>query len=201
MYNWRKLSKKEREALLHVRIQKGYPHHRPPHFYEVAGYYHISAACYEHAPFIGKAPERMASFCNQLLTTLADIVAEVSAWCVLPNHYHLLVDIADLKKFMIALGKFHGRTSYLWNGEENRRGRKVWHNAGDRHIRTEAHFWATLNYIHHNPVHHGYVEKWTDWPYSSLHAFLEAVGREKAANIWRSYPPLDYGKGWDDPST
>jgi putative transposase len=58
-----------------------------------------------------------------------------------------------------------------------------------------------MNYIHHNPVHHGYVKKWTDWPYTSAHEFLKAVGREKAAEIWCKYPPLDYGKGWDDPGS
>ena len=54
-----------------------------------------------------------------------------------------------------------------------------------------------MNYIHHNPVHHGYVEKWQDWIWSSAAKFLESAGRERAAQIWRDYPILDYGKGWD----
>jgi hypothetical protein len=46
---------------------------------------------------------------------------------------------------------------------------------------------------------HGYVERWTDWPFSSSHAFLEAMRREKAEAIWRKFPVLDYGQGWDNP--
>ena len=35
----------------------------------------------------------------------------------------------------------------------------------ERAMRSDRHFWATLNYAHHNPVHHGYVARWTDWPW------------------------------------
>jgi len=58
--------------------------------------------------------------------------------------------------------------------------------------------WVVTNYIHHNPIKQGYVKKWQDWPFSSAAAFLENVGRERAAAVWRDYPILDLGKGWDD---
>ena len=79
------------------------------------------------------------------------------------------------------------------------RGSKVWHGVADRAMRDTSHFWATLNYIHHNPVRHGYAESWHDWPWSSASSYLEEVGRSQAESIWKSYPVLDYGKGWDDP--
>jgi len=85
----------------------------------------------------------------------------------------------------------------MWNGEENQRGRQVWHNCLDRGIKLHRHFWASVNYIHHNPVHHGYVDKWQEWPWSSAARFLERVGQETASKIWREYPILDYGKKWD----
>lgn len=65
-------------------------------------------------------------------------------------------------------------------------------------MRGDNHFWATMNYIHHNPVKHGYVNTWTDWPFSSAADFIEEVGRDKAIEIWKSHPILNYGKGWDD---
>jgi putative transposase len=199
MSDGRKLSEAHTQELLKERKAKKFPTHAPPPFWQLAGYYHISAACYEHKHIIGKSPTRMERFCIDLLDELEKITLDISAWCVLPNHYHSLVNIENLKSFMKELGKFHGRTSYNWNGEENCRGRKVWFNAGDRYIRSERHFWATMNYIHHNPVRHKYVKKWTEWPYSSVHEFLEEVGRERAAEIWHKYPLRDYGKGWDDP--
>jgi len=53
--------------------------------------------------------------------------------------------------------------------------------------------------LHHNPVHHGYVGQWQDWPFSSGAAFLKQMGRERAAELWRAYPILDFGKDWDPP--
>jgi putative transposase len=66
-------------------------------------------------------------------------------------------------------------------------------------MRSDGHRWSTVNYIHHNPVRHGYVMRWLDWPFSSAADFLREVGREEALRLWKEYPLLDYGKGWDEP--
>jgi len=86
-----------------------------------------------------------------------------------------------------------------WNGEEATRGRQVFHRATERAMRSERHFWATLNYVHHTPVHHGYVKLWTDWPWSSAPEYLEELGRAEAERVWREYPLLRYGADWDPP--
>jgi putative transposase len=65
-------------------------------------------------------------------------------------------------------------------------------------MKSERHFWATINYIHHNPVKHGYVQHWQDWPFSSAAAYLESVGRKEAERVWHEYPITEYGKGWDE---
>ncbi len=194
-YLWRKLTENQRTELLEYRQLCKRPWHRPPHFEQGALHYHLTAACFEHRPHIGWNPERMADFSRRLIDTFATPPA---AWCVLPNHYHILVHCTDLKAAVSALGRLHGRTSFEWNGEENARGRQVWHSVSDRAMRGSDHFWATVNYVHHNPVKHGYVATWTDWPFSSATGFLEEVGRDQAIAIWKAYPVLDYGKGWDD---
>jgi len=48
----------------------------------------------------------------------------VHAWCVLPNHYHVLSTIPDLPKLIAQVGKLHGSTSFAWNGEDGERGRQ-----------------------------------------------------------------------------
>jgi len=77
--------------------------------------------------------------------------------------------------------------------EDGKFGTTVWIAA----LKSHRHFWASVNYIHHNPVHHGYVDKWTEWPWSSAEAFVLRVGRETASKIWREYPIFEYGKTWD----
>jgi putative transposase len=128
----------------------------------------------------------------------AEAAAIIHAWCLLPNHYHVLTTTSHLPALLARLGKLHGGTSFTWNGEDNARGRQCWHRATDRAMRSEAHAWATVNYVHHNAVKHGHVAKWTDWPWSSTHDYLREKGRDEAAHIWKAYPLGDYGAGWDD---
>jgi putative transposase len=199
MYEWRKMTQAQQDEILSLRQQSQKPWHSPPHQVGESGVYHITAACYEHKPVIGYTPERMHAFAEQLCESVTDAGAKLHGWSVLPNHYHLLITAPDLKYFLSTLGQLHGRTSYMWNGEEQTRGRKVWFNAMDRSLRSDSHYWATVNYIHHNAVHHGYVDTWHEWPFSSALAYLETVGRDEAARQWREYPVFDYGKGWDDP--
>jgi putative transposase len=164
-----------------------------------SGSYLLTAACYERKPVIGASAERMANFEAALLETLGAQARETFAWAVLPNHYHALVHVPDIESLLKAIGQLHGRTSYYWNGEDSARKRHVWYRAAETAMKSERHFWATVNYVLHNAVHHGYVERWQDWPYSSATQYLSEVGREEAERRWRENPVLGYGTDWDPP--
>jgi putative transposase len=198
MYNWRKMTDEERQEALKVRRARKLPWHSPPHLnFEGVHQYLISSACYEHAPIIGTSPKRLTECEEGVLEVCNHFCRSIYAWCILPNHYHAVVKTDQIKELRRALGQFHGRSSFIWNSEDNTRGRKVWHNCFERPIKSERHFWATLNYVHHNPVHHGYVDHWQDWPWSSAREFIEVVGRSRALDLWIQCPILDYGKKWD----
>jgi len=197
-YLWRKLTSKQREGLMVWRKRQGLPWHRPPHRAGDKTRYHVTAACFEHRHYIGWNEDRMQSFCDTLLAVFKGRSALIHAWCVLPNHYHALIETSDILGVLNDLGRMHGRLSFLWNGEENARGRQVWCGVAERYMRNDAHFWATLNYVHNNPVHHGYAGCWQDWPFSSAQEYLAEMGRMFAEKTWREYPILGYGKGWDD---
>ena len=193
------MTHEERQRVLAGRMKNRLPWHAPPHFEYVGNItFLVSAACYEHASIIGVTSSRMADFEIQLLQTCREFETQLFAWCVLPNHYHLLIRTDQIATFRKTLGLLHGRTSYLWNKEENRQGRQVWYRCFERPMQSDGHFWASVNYIHHNPVRHGYVNRWQDWPYSSATQFLERIGREKAIELWNKYPLLDYGDKWDE---
>jgi putative transposase len=196
MYEWRKMSKTERLAVLTERKVRRLPWHAPPHFkYAGEQRFIISAACFEHNPMIGVSTSRMGECESALIRICQELNARLF---VLPNHYHLLIKTDSVDDFLAGIGKFHRSSAYRWNGEDRSRGRKVWFRAVERSMRSVRHYYASLNYIHHNPVKHGYTSKWQEWPFSSAAEYLERVGKEKAAGIWREYPILDYGKGWDD---
>lgn len=199
-YLWRKLNEKQRKELLAWRKERGYPWHSPPHRPNFGHLrFLISAACYEHHSYIGHSPERMDAFSRDLLDVIAVCECRSFAWCVLPNHYHALVEAADIKFLLHELGLMHGRTSYTWNFEEKSRGRKVFFRAVERAMRSDRHYWATINYVHHNPVRHKYVKRWTDWPWSSAVQYLAQLGVDEAKRVWQEYPVDDYGKNWDEP--
>ena len=198
MYYWRNLSDTQREKVLKQRITRGLPWHRPPHLrFEGNHCFIITAACYEHAHIMGKSTDRMDAFQQSLVETFNETGARLRAWCIWPNHYHLLGQTEKLAELRKQIGRLHGRTSRQWNLQDQTVGRKVWYNYFDRDMKSDRHYWASLNYVHNNAVHHGYVDKWQDWPFSSVHEFLEDVGHDEAARIWREYPVLDYGKLWD----
>lgn len=193
------MSERMRHDVFELRRLQNRPWHSPPHWRsDRTDRYLFTAACYEHLPVIGTSPQRMADLEIQLISTLDSCSEQLHAWVILPNHYHFLVTTQEPLDLLAALGKLHGRTSFQWNGEDRRRGRKVWCHATETAIKSERHFWATLNYIHHNPVKHGFAEKWQDWPFSSARSFLEKSGRTEALWLWKEYPVEEYGNGWDD---
>ena len=55
------------------------------------------------------------------------------------------------------------------HGERGIWQRRYWEHA----IRDDRDFVASVNYVHFNPVKHGYVSNAIDWPYSSFHACVE----------------------------
>jgi putative transposase len=145
MYRWRKLTPQQRVDLLDDRKQHKRPWHSPPHYESDAAIYLITAACYEHKPLIGMNSKRIAAFEADLLQTVDQHGEEIFAWVILPNHYHVLLRTQQLKMLLKSIGQLHGRTSFLWNGEDQWRGRQVWCGAAETAMKSERHFWATLN--------------------------------------------------------
>jgi putative transposase len=159
MYDYRKWTPEQQQAAVTERKQRGYPWHSPPHLDEPDRFHIITGSCHDHTPLLD-TDTRLAWFETELLDHIKAQELSCAAWVVLPNHYHILVKIGDIKQFTRKQGQLHGRTSFEINRDDNKVGRKVWY----RCMRSEAHYYTTLNYIHNKPVKHGYVKKWGDWP-------------------------------------
>lgn len=197
-YEYRKLTTEEREAVLRQRLESGYPWHAPPHPYTEGGFYLITAANYEHAHIMAD-PARRTDFEGRLLNSLKASHLNVSGWVILPNHYHVLVGVDSLEQLPGIVQHLHGSTSREWNLADGQTGkRKVWYNFSDRAIRDERHFYKALNYMHYNPVKHGYVTDPYEWPWVSLGTYVENHGRAWLRQQWKAYPPEEFGRGWDD---
>ncbi len=197
MYEYRRLSPEEREDVVRARRERGYPAHQPPHPHRDERTYLITAACYEHGSYLN-TPERRHETLDALFENLLNHDIEPRGWVIMRNHYHLLVRSERFEAIGQAVKRVHGATAREWNVVDGTPGRKVWYRYADRAIRSEAHFYTTLNYIHFNPCHHGEVPSPYAWYWSSVHWYLAHRGREWLQDLWRMYPLRDYGKGWDE---
>jgi REP-associated tyrosine transposase len=116
---------------------------------------------------------------------------ETIAICVLPDHLHAVWSLpqgdAD---FPLRWNVIKGGFSRGLAGDERRsasrvarRERGIWQRRYWEHaIRDEADLARHVDYIHFNPVKHGYVSRVSDWPHSSFKRYVA-----------RGWLPLDWG--------
>jgi REP element-mobilizing transposase RayT len=84
------------------------------------------------------------------------------AWCVLPDHIHVLLEDDDLIAF---IRLFKGRMTPLARGKEPRR--KLWQRSFfDHALRQEESIYRVALYIWENPVRAGIVEEPHEYPWS-----------------------------------
>ena len=57
-------------------------------------------------------------------------------------------------------------------------------------IRDDRDYEQHMNYIHFNPVKHGYATRASDWPYSSIHRYIARgmVGADRGVGIQENQP-------------
>jgi putative transposase len=107
---------------------------------------------------------------------------ETIAICVLPDHLHALWSLPDgdadfsTRWSLIKSGFSRGldpvpsrSASKAIKREKGIWQRRYWEHA----IRDDADLERHADYIHFNPVKHGYVTRVSDWPHSSFHRYVE----------------------------
>ncbi len=170
--------------------------HHPPHLFLDDTWTIITAATVNHVPFL--ASQRAKAFLrNKLRELIQEFHITLKAWVILNDHYHLLLKSNAAKTLPRFFGKLHGSTAFQFNQWDNMLGRQIWHNYWDTCLRNERAYWTRFNYIHQNPVKHGYVPETGQWPFSSYHFYLRKYGAEWLAGCLGKYPVLDYLEGDD----
>ncbi|MCF6169443.1 MAG: hypothetical protein L3J66_00510 [Bacteroidales bacterium] len=122
-------------------------------------------------------------FLNKLTRFILPI-SNIYAYCLMPNHFHLLLGIKErntisnllpienersiLRKFT----NFFISYSKSFNKVHQRQGRLLLQSFKRILVEDGDYFTSLINYIHRNPIHHGMVTNYVDWKYSSYNAFL-----------------------------
>lgn len=171
--------------------------HRPTHIYADDTYYFVTGSILRRSHLLTPITHK-PHLKERLLTLARDYGLTIEAWVILNNHYHLLFHLADGGNLSLFFKHLHGQTSTDFNKWDHQPGRQFWYNYWDWCIRNERDYWQHFNYIHYNPIKHGYVQKLRDWPFSSLFSYLEEKGREWIDDCWRTYPIKEFEIKDDD---
>lgn len=112
-------------------------------------------------------------------TSLAKYPSKVIAIVLLPDHLHaiwaLYADDANYSRRWAWIKKEFTKQWRAAIAQKRASCHKVWQDRFWEHtIRDERDLENHFDYIHYNPVKHGFVESARDWPWSSFHRYVRA---------------------------
>jgi putative transposase len=96
---------------------------------------------------------------------------EIWAWCLMPNHVHLILVPSDPDGLRRALSRVHRGYAGIIQARRKRTGH-FWQGRFGAVAMDEAHLAAALRYVSLNPVRARLVERAQDWKWSSTRAHL-----------------------------
>jgi len=109
----------------------------------------------------------------------------IEAWVLLPDHLHTIWTLPEhddriAARWAVIKSYVTKRCRHLFTTKENvsksrsrRKEGSVWQRRFWEHvIRDDPDFHRHLDYLHWNPVKHGYAKTPMDWPYSTIHRFV-----------------------------
>ena len=131
-------------------------------------------------------------FCDEDYSTYIRLMAqwcgkykvEIWAWCLMPNHVHLIAVPQTVDGLARAIGEAHRRYTLHINNRENWRGH-LWQERFASFPLDERHLLAAARYIEMNPVAAGLAAQPGEYRWSSARAHLqgEADGLVNAAPL------------------
>jgi putative transposase len=147
---------------------------------------HLAGASYF---FTATLQQRSSALLLPAIAVLRDALRQVKrshpfsldAIVVLPDHLHTIwtlpADDADYplrwRLIKAHFSRAMARTEPISASRQRQQERGIWQRRYWEHrLRDSDDWWRHVDYIHYNPVKHGYVCQVGDWPYSSFHDFV-----------------------------
>ena len=114
-------------------------------------------------------PEDYQAYLDLMAAACIEHGLEVWAWCLMPNHVHLVVVPDAPESLAVGIGRAHWRYTRAINFRENWRG-YLWQGRFSSCPMDGPHTLAAARYVERNPVRAGLVAQAWDWPWSSAAA-------------------------------
>lgn len=173
---------------------------RPPHLYLDNVIYFITSRTFNRKNFFDNDQKKQLLY-NVIRDACKQYGCRIYSWVVLSNHYHILISVKRGEILPKLVKLIHGRSSRRLRKLQISEGRlislpsgewKVWFNYWEKAIEEEYDFWTRFNYIHHNPIKHGYVKEMKDYQFSSYNFWLKNKGQEWIDSCFWDYPIIDF---------
>ena len=132
-------------------------HHRPAHVFIPNAAYLVTAGTV-HKQHYFRGAERLRLLQEELFAAATAYGWDLQAWAILANHYHFIAYApAAATSLRPMLQRLHSATARAVNRLDHTPGRQVWFQFWDTCLSYAASYYARLNYVHNNAVHHGLV--------------------------------------------
>lgn len=120
--------------------------------------------------------------------------AELLAYCLMPNHVHLIVIPHRPHSLSRLLRETHARYARRINLEHGWQGH-LWQERFHSFVMDDEHLFAAVRYVELNPVRAGLCEQPDEWPWSSVHFHLHEradrlitnAGMRAYVDDWHAY--------------
>lgn len=152
-------------------------------------YYHIyNRGCNKEKIFFYE--DNYYYLLKKMKTSFRDYGANVIAYCLMPNHYHFLVQQLTEKQLSTWLRKIFVGYSQAINKQQNRRGTLFGSRPKHIAIEKEEYLDHLIWYIHTNPVSAGMVTKPDQWKFSN---YSECIGKRNGNIFDKDFIDQRYG--------
>ncbi len=136
------------------------------------------------------------------LSTYIIAIADIYVYCLLPNHFHLLLRFKDKKgsskdahqSLMKPFSNMLNAYAKAYNKKYNRRGSLFLDFLKRKRVDSESYLLKLVHYIHNNPVNHGLTDLIENWNFSSYRSYLDL---SKSSKLKRN-DILQYFESTDD---
>jgi putative transposase len=165
--------------------------------YVPGGTYFFTVKTFDRRPLLTDERSRTA-LRQAIVEVLAMLPFETIAWVLLPDHLHTVWRLPETDvDFSLRWSLIKQRVtkqcvnwvdrSQITPSRKKRHEGTFWQRRFWEHlIRDDADLESHVDYIHYNPVKHGYVHRVADWPYSTFHRYVN-----------RGVDPLDWASAYE----
>ena len=121
-------------------------------------------------------------YLDLLREQIAYVDVSVLAYCLMPNHIHLIAVPGERESLAVVLRRVHGRYAQYFNARRSRCGH-LWQNRFYSCPMGPGPLWTALRYVESNPVRAGLAERPEQYEWSSAGAHWSGQDRRRVLDM------------------